>query len=192
MFYWLAVVPILYLAFKYIHFFKYFGANVWERYPIVRSVVGKIYYYLSTFNIWERYSIVREIYRYLSIVTIFEFIRFRLRQIASRNLEIGLLKVKNNVYELTYYNDSLKYIAVWPKRRGPCPFSQVMANNLFLIDDVTEQVRMYAGPSHNFHGIQTTPFMLGYEDLIFTLRNGKTLYFRGTDFICLDVPLPVA
>ena len=94
MFYWLAVAPILYLAFKYIHFFKYFGANVWERYPIVRSVVGKIYYYLSTFNIWERYSIVREIYRYFSIVTIFEFIRFRLRQLHLEHLEIGLLKVK--------------------------------------------------------------------------------------------------
>jgi hypothetical protein len=171
--YWLAwlafIPPLLYFAFKYIHFFKYFGANVRERYPLVR-----------------------EIYQNLSLVTMFDFTMFKLRQLASKNLEIGLLVVKKDTYELTYYNNSLKYTAVWPKKRGPCPFSEVSANDLFLINDCTEKIRHYAGPSHNFHGIQTTPNMLGYEDLTFTLRNGKSLYFRGTDVICLDSPPPVA
>jgi hypothetical protein len=169
-FYWLAVPPIVYLAFKYVHFFKYFGANVAD-------------------TVTDNYPIVKEIYQNLSYATFFEFIQFKLRQYAAKHLESGLLIVKKDTYELIYYNDSIKYVVVFPKKRGPCPFSEVFANDMFLIDDVTEKVRMYAGPSHNFHGIQTTPAMLGFEDLRFNFRNGTSHYFRNTDVITLDSPL---
>ena len=170
-FYWLAVPPIVYFAFKYVHFFKYFGANV-----------------ADTFT--NNYPIVKEIYQNLSYATFFEFIQFKLRQYAAKHLESGLLIVKKDTYELIYYNDSIKYVVVFPKKRGPCPFSEViMYSNENLIVDVTEKVRMYAGPSHNFHGIQTTPAMLGLEDLKFNFRNGTSHYFGNTDFITLDSPL---
>lgn len=156
--YWL-VPPALVVAFNYSAILKF-----------IRGVP-------TNFNLYK------EIYKNASFGTIAEFIHFKLRQAAAKNLETGLLVNKERTYELTYFNDSIKYTAIFPKKRGPCLFSCVTTKDSIGSDDVTEDVRTFAGPSHNFHGIETRPCMLGFENLTFTLRDGRILCFEKDQVI---------
>lgn len=86
-------------------------------------------------------------------------------------------------YIVNYIHNGHDYKVLCPRVRGPCPFNQVLANmpddhthshgeegNRSVptsLVDVTQSVKRYMGPSYNFHGIVTTPGMLGYESLTF-------------------------
>jgi len=134
-------------------------------------------------NFQNNLPLYHELYKNLSTVAMADFVHFRLRRIASEHLETGLLKVKHKTYELTYYNDSIKYIIVFPKKRGPCPFFDVFTMTPQGEINVTEQIRKYAGPSHDFHCVKTTPEMIGYDNLTFSLRDSRIMSFIGDQVI---------
>ncbi len=102
-----------------------------------------------------------------------ELLLHKVRQLAITRLRTGLLESDHLTFKLTYYNGINKHIIVFPKKRGPCPFESVYFSSSFGASNanVTEEIRKFAGPSYNFHGVQTTPDMLGYESLRFKFRN---------------------
>lgn len=142
-------------------------------------------------------SVGREIYRNASWRTIIDLCIYKARLLASEHLETGLLSSSSTEHNLVYYDGPLKYSVRFPKKRGPCPYGlitttgnrqgrfQSMDQTPF---DVTEEVRVFAGPSHNFHGIPTTPKMLGYQNLTFHFRSGSVVTFDIGDVISPSLP----
>ena len=106
---------------------------------------------------------------------------------------------------MDYYDGETKYSVRFPKKRGPCPFfrvehvrkesiREVEPDSFFIcastqITDLTEEIRKFAGPCHNFHGIQTTPKMLGYDSLTFYFRTGNVVTFTAREIIELQYPI---
>lgn len=85
------------------------------------------------------------------------------------------VEVHHKYYTINYYHGFRYYKIRTPRVRGPCKFDKVFDQ---CDNDVTEKIKQYAGPSHNFHGIPTTPGMLGYSSLKF-----DELVFKSDDII---------
>lgn len=164
---------------------------------------------LALFFFWEdiraylqpKIAFYREIYKNTTWKLIVELFLFQLRNQASLHLESGLLTNLGNAYNLDYYDGSTKYSVRFPKKRGPCPFSKVEyvkeecirdsdgVTSVAYIIDVTEKIRKFAGPCHNFHGIETTPKMLGYKSLTFYFRTDNEVTFSENQPIVLQYPI---
>lgn len=112
-----------------------------------------------------------------------DFIVYSLRNASIEYLDTGKLECKKKVYELTYFDGPNRYSLVFSNKRGPCPFYKVCDATLC---DVTETVRMYAGPCHNFHGIPTTPQMLGFSSLLFYFRDQRIFSYEGSEPITFE------
>lgn len=138
-------------------------------------------------RIRENAPMIREIYRTTSWRTITDFCIFKARIKITSHFETGLLQQGPSTCNLVYYDGATRYSVRFPKKRGPCTFSQVTTSNASGEEkDVTEQIREFGGPSHNFHGIPTTPGRLDFENLTFTYRNGTVRTFQKDDVIILE------
>jgi hypothetical protein len=110
-----------------------------------------------------RYKIAMELYRNVTLSILVEYAIFRFRNYITERLETGLLqRQKKTHFDLVYYDGPNKYIVRFPKVRGPTRMSQAISESG---DDITEILRQYIGPSHNFHGIPTTPALLGFRQI---------------------------
>lgn len=81
---------------------------------------------------------------------------------------------------LTYLHDNTRYSLIFPNKRGPRKWITVETETG---TDITDVVVSASGPYHNFHGIPTTPEMMGYhQSLTFHLNNGttKTIKYNET------------
>lgn len=108
---------------------------------------------------------VKEIYKNASWKTLFEFSIFKSRSFFSRHLESGLLmRPKANFCDLVYYDGINRYVIRFPRVRGPSQIISILDKD---DKDVTLKVKAFMGPSHNFHGVPTTPELLGYDILTF-------------------------
>lgn len=116
----------------------------------------------------------------ISWQTLLEFCLLQLRSKASLHLETGILRRSKTSCELVYYEGTNRYVVKFPKVRGPGKISQVFDDQNM---DVTEKIREYMGPCHNFHGIPTTPKLLGYDQLRFVLLNDEIITIQGEDVI---------
>jgi hypothetical protein len=138
--------------------------------------------------------IYKEIYRTASWKTMIEFLVFKARISAAHHLETGLLSGTAKIHNLVYYDGPSRYSIRSPKKRGPCTFSQVTTIRNSVAggekEDVTEKIREFAGPSHNFHGIPTTPDMLDFSNLTFVYRNGMIITYESGDCISVLPKLP--
>lgn len=93
----------------------------------------------------------------------------------------GVIKRNGELGEVVYFDGDKTYTIIFPLPRGPCKYYRVTSNIGDDIEDVTEIIRNYSGPGHNFHSIETTPVMLGYPSLTFyTLKGEKTFYDEDT------------
>lgn len=137
----------------------------------------------STSSIGNTLSVYREIYNVASWKTMVEFCTFKIRLVLSRHFETGFLSGTPQNHSLVYYDGSKRYTIRFPKKRGPCTFSQVIFNDGDKAIDVTEKIREFSGPSHNFHGVHTTPKMLDYSNLTFTYRTGHVIAYGEDDVI---------
>jgi hypothetical protein len=108
---------------------------------------------------------------------------------AIKNYIVDYLSRKLGVFEflrgarynhLKYSVNGERYTVLFPVARGPKKWMTVCAN---LTDDVTRDVDAVAGPCHNFHGIPTTPKMLGFDSLRFVCFDGRELVFEKDDVI---------
>ena len=132
---------------------------------------------------------IPSILRYFSYKDIIDFALFRARLFAASKLNTGHLERRKNTVDLTFYDGTFRYVIRFPKKRGPCPFGRVYTNNTI---DVTPEIKEFAGPCYNFYGIPTTPDMLGYLNLSFTMTtedgNDCILEFSGDSEIVLSLP----
>jgi len=90
-------------------------------------------------------------------------------------------------YELEYYYGSKRYRVLYPKRRGARPITQVLTSDDV---DITKEVYEVMGPANNFHGIPTTPKMLGYpstevEYIKVKYKDGTIREYQDSDTILL-------
>jgi hypothetical protein len=97
----------------------------------------------------------------------------------SKYLEIGDVDdtSRKDLMTITYHKGNQRYKILSPKYRGPCPYAYItitrpVTDTISETVDVTHRIKKYAGPHHNFHGIFTTPNMLGYT-------NGISIHYRN-------------
>jgi len=115
-----------------------------------------------------------------------DLITLELRSWVSHKLNLGNLEVQSGVCILTYHDGARRFQVYFPKKRGP---RNIVSVHTQCEKCVTKEVFEAMGPSHNFHGIVTTPRMLGYPDgLKVTYRSGVTKHYLGEDVIqsCLQ------
>jgi hypothetical protein len=119
--------------------------------------------------------------------TIVDLASLKLKIFIIERLEAGLLiKKKGNHYDLIYFDGIHKYIVRFPKHRGPSKYQRIFTTTEGeggIRQDVTHVIKEYAGPSHNFHGIVTTPHTLGYKNLTFVLNSEEERHFGENDVI---------
>ncbi len=114
---------------------------------------------------------------------IFDLCMLKLRTKVATLLSIGLLtKYRGGVHtDLTYFDGAEKYIIRFIKKRGSYPFNKVWDESNI---DVTIPVKIFAGPDGIFHGIPTTPKMLGYTSLTFDVVSADAnIKYTETDII---------
>lgn len=93
----------------------------------------------------------------------------------SKNTSLG-------VYKLRYSFNGVRYNLISPVKRGPKKWDRVEDAHR---NDITTYIDECAGPCHNFHGITTTPGMLGYLSLHFYKRDNLVASFAERDPILL-------
>lgn len=113
--------------------------------------------------------------------------RYKCRHYTATYFENGITTdvPANNTLEIKYYLRDIPYTIVVPKKRGPHAISRVLDIN---DENITDLVRPKLGPCGNFHGIPTTPKMLGYHDGLFVCyRQGAKTFYQGTDTIKIEI-----
>lgn len=106
----------------------------------------------------------------------------RLRTRIARTIGTGYVIVDDRHYDVAYYHGSYRYTIRFPKSRGPSRITKI--TTVYDVD-VTSIVKTFMGPCHNFHGIPTTPKMLGYASLTIELYGGTKKAFGADDIITI-------
>ena len=129
------------------------------------------------------YLLKRRLAHYtLSWKTLGEYLHLTAKTKTAQYFDNGVLSSTraSKTYDLSYHVGEKKYIVRFPKKLGMCSFSKVYDGDV----DVTENVKKFAGPSHNFHGIATTPMMLGYDNgLRFIYRTQEEIFYKPYEII---------
>lgn len=112
---------------------------------------------------------------------VLEYIKVNVRIKILNLFQSGVLvkNKENSFIDLIYHDGYEVYVARFPKKRGPRSFTNIMDTNGV---DVTSHVSIFLGPNNNFHGIKTTPAMLGFEGLTFE-KNGASKFFSKDEEI---------
>lgn len=99
-------------------------------------------------------------------------------QMVMSNLYLSLIqymnnsvkKINSNTYEVSYIVNGHKYKMLVPHKRG-CQYVSRISNENG--DDVTDIIRPYMGPKHDWHGNIYKPVDFGSAELIFEFVDGK-------------------
>ncbi|HMP28234.1 MAG TPA: hypothetical protein PKD85_01455 [Saprospiraceae bacterium] len=104
-------------------------------------------------------------------------------------MDIGILKKNGDVYEVSYLDGIHTYKIIIRKKRGPSKYIRIYEdtedseNSEVTSKDITNDIRPYAGPSHDFHGLQITPHMMGKRNVSFHMKKGEVVSFEKDDTI---------
>lgn len=90
------------------------------------------------------------------------------------------LHTHNSYQEVVYSDGPIEYRLRFYRKKGPTPLRSAHDENDV---DITETLSMYAGPSHNFHNIPTTPKLLGYQRINVVLKGNIPKCFCENDVI---------
>jgi len=94
------------------------------------------------------------------------------------------------IYTLKFEENGTKYSIKFTSHRKPLRILSVeySTDKGDVLDTVcvTDKIYEYLGPGRNFYGIPTTPKLLGYENLKFTLTNGKVCIFDKDEIINIE------
>ncbi len=97
----------------------------------------------------------------------------------------GFVKIRTDVdnIEIQYCDDALTlYRIVYPRKRGPRTISEIYT----LDGSISENLLVsYLGPYGNFHGIPTTPKMLGTDLIVVEYMNGLKKTYENDQIINL-------
>src|SRR5690242_13174803 len=140
----------------------------------VVSTVGKISGVVNAFRTGD-----------LKVHTAKDYAVYRFRDWCIKNLDCGRVESYPKFYDMVYHDGDRKYKIRFPKKSGLRQIVNVTSHNG---EDITHDILEYLGPSRNFHGIPTSPELLGYKTLRVVYRNGKETVYNSTDIISLDSP----
>jgi hypothetical protein len=95
-----------------------------------------------------------------------------------------LAMVTPGIYEgiIASYDGNI-YKVRFPRKLGPRIIQQFETKKDGEIIDVTSEIEHYLGPSKNFYSIPTSPYLLGYENLIVHYTSGLVSKYEGRQII---------
>ena len=102
------------------------------------------------------------------------------QQVIANQIGRRLVEMHHRHYIIHYPYGVTWYKVIIPRRRGPCLIDTVTDADG---NDVKDDVFAFMGPSHNFHGVQVTPKLLGYKSLTFTDLTGESKVFAENEAI---------
>lgn len=172
-----AAIFFLYTRFLYLYLEYY---KTISELRILKSIFSRF----NISNIGERIRFVRENTNDSLWNITKELILYKTRTYILNMMATGLVvryPPTMSYTDLVYHDGSDLYTVRFPKRRGPRPFTSVSNEKG---EDVSDVLIKYMGPYNNFHGIPTTPFMLGFVELSFkNSRTDTTQTFGSYDVI---------
>jgi len=112
------------------------------------------------------------------------FIKFKLREFTANIFQNGLIIRTEETINIVYYLNDTQYQICTPITRGIRDIKGFDRKHNEKNENHDKIFNQYLGPFKNFHGIPTTPKMLGFnnETLIVHYRNGTKKEF-GPDQI---------
>lgn len=141
---------------------------------------------LSLASVYRRGGYLKNLFRAFRRVSpadLVDLCFFKARNYLSRRFEIGWLVYDGRgFYDLSYFEGVTPYKVRFPRKRGPRSFSSSTSGE----KDVTGDILTFAGPSHNFHGIPTTPKLLGLDSLTLVFSEDRSITFEKDEVIRLD------
>jgi hypothetical protein len=105
-----------------------------------------------------------------------------IQQIFANQLSKHLVEIHHRHYIIHYPYGITWYKIILPRRIGPCMIDTVVDHHA---NNVKKDIFAFMGPTHNFHGLQLTPNVLGYDSLTFTFLDGTFKTFESTDILCI-------
>jgi hypothetical protein len=129
----------------------------------------------------------------LPLMMLKNFISMKIRGKVLSWLNAGLAIDRSTHLEVNYFLGDRWYSIAIPKNRNrqiasifsPHSFSRENEEDVKIDIDITQKIESYLGPHRNFHGVATTPKMLGYNNLIVEYKNGVRKSFESSDVISL-------
>lgn len=125
------------------------------------------------------YQFIRILY---SIYSTLLALAGRARGLVLEILHTSFAEQDRKTLHVGYWLEGNYYCLVTPRKRGPDRIDRITSSEI----DVTEDVRKYMGPYHNFHGIPTTPNLIGFTNLTFYDIEGGERSFNDDQIIDLS------
>lgn len=146
-------------------------------FPEFRELVKQVPFSLFT-SIMSNWRQVNLILGFCLSRSAKELLLLKCRLWLSENLDLGNLKViDRQSYELTYYHGAQRYKVIFPRKRGPRKITSVSTQEE---ENITEKIFEAMGPCGNFHGVPTTPHLLGFpKGFKVSYRTGEIVYVLG-------------
>lgn len=113
---------------------------------------------------------------------LFPFLLFQLRFRFSKLLECGYLCSNGPMYTLTFFSGEQKYKFLFSKKRCMWKYIKILDGHG---NDVTNDIKMYAGPTNNFFGQKLLVQDLGYDKLFFYRFDGTMIELSNDQIITL-------
>jgi hypothetical protein len=137
------------------------------------------YFYDCLASIRQNFEAWCQIRKYISVNLFASIVKSKLRPYFIDE-GIGVVIRNDRICKVSYEDAGRIYDIVFPVKRGPSNISRIEDGNG---NDVTEEVRRVMGVGNNFHGIATTPTMIGYETIIIVKMNGDIFRYENNDVI---------
>jgi len=99
-----------------------------------------------------------------------------------QKLNKSVKKIDKKTYEITYKINNKFYKFRQIVKRGPCPFTKIVDEN---DRDITDIIKLYAGPCYNFHNQSITPKYFDCKRIMICYNNDSKIIFREDDEIII-------
>jgi uncharacterized protein DUF5772 len=121
------------------------------------------------------------------LVVYWTYLKMSLYRWLANVLNMGKVTVMPTYIQITYQYGTETYHCRIPKRRGPSTYTQItcQASDGSWNRDVSKELAPLLGPQGNFHGIPTTPRLLGYASLRVSYLNDNYKVFGSDEVLML-------
>jgi hypothetical protein len=133
----------------------------------------------------------------------YDFIKFKTREYIIHFFDVGKVECLGKVMTITYYKNEVKYKITTPtllsKHKDIVNISVagqkgtdtcVDGTGADFDENIDTDLNYFCGPYMNFHGIPTTPRMMGVNvPVLVTYKDGQTYEYNADDIILTKTPI---
>jgi hypothetical protein len=134
---------------------------------------------------------------FASIRMVKEYCYMRIRHFFSHTFESGCVNKRSadGVTEVIYFEGDEKYIIVFPIKKGIRSIKSITPKSIYPYkehqrspenDAIMSNIKFCMGPFGNFHGIPTTPKMLGFDQPLVVEYKNRTVEVQQNDIIQIN------